>query len=129
NQTTAAHAYCGMHHQVDLQMPSRGRDPGELESARADGGSAYPRFRDGRFPADHQGDDIVLVHAGERLRVARVLTIAQDRDAVTQIDDLVELVADEENACALVAQAAQDTHEALDLMLADRRRGDRKSTR
>ena len=65
--------------------------------------------------ADHQLGELVLVRlAGDA--AAHHLAAPDDRDAVGDLEDLVELVADEDDAVALGRQAAQD-REDLDGLL------------
>src|SRR3972149_5620906 len=68
-----------------------------------------------RGPTHHAGDELV---AGDRLGlglIPGVLAIAQDRDRVTQLEHLLELVADEDDRNTLLAQVAQDGEQHLRL--------------
>ena len=72
--------------------------------------------------ADHHGRK--LLRGGVRgLDGADAFALAQDRDAVRDLHDLVELMGDEEDALALGREVLHDLHELFDLLRGqDRRR-------
>ncbi len=63
---------------------------------------------------DHAGDHLVDGRLGDRLG-ADVLAVAHHRDRVAEREDLVEAVGDEDQGATLVAQAAGDREQPLDL--------------
>ena len=69
--------------------------------------------------ADHLRDDLVDRGVGDRVG-GDVGAVAHHRDGVAQREDLVEAVGDEHQRPALVAQAAGDGEEPLDLDAAER---------
>ena len=70
--------------------------------------------------ADHQRDQLVDRGVGDRLG-RDVLAVAHHGDGVAEGEDLVEAVRDEDQRATLVAQAAGDGEEPLDLDAAERR--------
>ena len=102
----------GAHLEADVRGPPRG--PGRSFTCRSSTGRTrlagwLVAAVDGELDlaADHQLGQVVLV----RLRgqpLADDLAPADDRDPVSDIQHLVQLVADEDDAVALVAQTAQD---------------------
>ena len=65
--------------------------------------------------ADHQLGEVLLVRLG-RDPLADDLAAPDDRDPVGDLEDLVELVADEDDAVALGREAAQDLEDLLGLL-------------
>ena len=65
--------------------------------------------------SDHQLGEVVLVRLG-RDPLADDLAPPDDRDPVGDLEDLVELVADEDDAVALGGEAAQDREDLLGLL-------------
>ena len=72
----------------------------------------------GHVAADHLPHELVDARLGDRRRVD-VGAVAHDGDGVAQREHLVEPVGDEQQRAALVAQAAGDREEPLDLDAAD----------
>ena len=70
--------------------------------------------------ADHLAHEVVDRGVGDRAG-GDVGAVAHDRDGVAQVEDLVEAVRDEQQRATLVAQAAGDGEEPLDLDAAERR--------
>jgi hypothetical protein len=72
----------------------------------------------GNIPADHLAHDGLdgRLRDGARRDVGAV---THHRDGVAQVEDLVEAVRDEEQRAALIAQAAGDGEQALDLDAAE----------
>ena len=74
----------------------------------------------GHIAADHLPHELVDARLGDRGRVD-VRAVAHDGDGVAEREDLVEPVGDEQQCAALVAQAAGDREEPLDLDAAEAR--------
>ena len=72
--------------------------------------AAIDRQRD--LAADHQLGEVFLVRLG-RDALADDLAAPDDRDPVRDLEDLVQLVADEDDAVALGRQAPQDLEDLL----------------
>ena len=66
---------------------------------------------------DHQLGEVFLVRLG-RDPLADDLAAPDDRDPVRDLEDLVQLVADEDDAVALGRQAPQDLEDLLGLLRA-----------
>ncbi len=64
---------------------------------------------------DHQLGQVVLVRLGRDPR-ADDLAAPDDRDPVGDLEDLVQLVADEDDRVALVGQPTQDREDLLGLL-------------
>ena len=75
--------------------------------------AAIDRQRD--LAADHQLGEVLLVRLG-RDPLADDLAAPDDRDPVRDLEDLVQLVADEDDAVALGRQAPQDLEDLLGLL-------------
>ena len=69
----------------------------------------------GDLAADHQLGEVLLVGLG-RDPLADDLAAPDDRDPVRDVEDLVELVADEDDAVTLGRQAPQDLEDLLGLL-------------
>ena len=69
--------------------------------------------------AGHQAHRLAFLDFGER---AEILAVAEDRDPVGDIDDLVPAVRGEDDAAVLGAQVADEAEKPLDLAVAERRR-------
>ena len=70
-------------------------------------------------PADHHRDQLALVELADR-RGADTGAVAQHRHAVGEREDLRQLVADIDDADALVAQHAHDRQQLLDILFDQR---------
>ena len=71
--------------------------------------------RQGHLATDHQLGEVLLVGLG-RDPLADDLAASDDRDPIGDLEDLVELVADEDDAVALGREAAQDLEDLLGLL-------------
>ena len=71
--------------------------------------------------ADHQLCEVVLVGLGWN-PAAHDLAAADDRDAVRDLQDLVQLVADKDDAGALCGEPAEDREDLLGLLGREHRR-------
>ena len=74
-----------------------------------------------QLATDHHLDERIGVGLGRRHRPDRA-AVTQDRDALGDGEDLLELVRDVDDGDALISQAADDPEEPLDLAIAERRR-------
>src|SRR5437879_6084008 len=72
--------------------------------------------------SDHELSEIVRVRFGGPAG-AHDLSAPDDRDAVRDLEDLIELVADEDDACALRAKAAKDLEYLAGLLRREDRGG------
>ena len=74
--------------------------------------------------ADHQRDEVGRGRLGDQALADRA-AVAEDRVAVGDPEDLLELVADEEDRLALALQLGDDRVELLDLLVGRARRSAR----
>ena len=72
------------------------------------------------FAARHQGEQPLLVHAGDG-EMADQLAVAQHGDLVADLEDFFRLVRDEDDPFAFVAQGSDDAEQPLDLVDRERR--------
>ena len=111
----------------DLAGPQRQRDVAhhaaktelaQFQQRRADLGVLLGEQLVDR-PSDHHGDQLALVELADR-RGADSGAVAQHRHAVGERKDLRQLVADIDDADALLAQHAHDRQQLLDVLLHQR---------
>jgi hypothetical protein len=69
--------------------------------------------------ADHEGDKRLARHVLHRRASGNILTVAQNRDAVGDGEDFLQLVADEDDRNAIVAQLSKQLEEGGRLVLGD----------
>ena len=93
---------------------------GERLDDRALAGSPRALEQVAEVAADHQADDAFLVGVGGRSDIDQ-LAVAQHRDAVGELDDLVQPVGDVDHRHAIGAQPADNREQALRLVLGQRR--------
>ena len=75
-----------------------------------------------QLAADHQAHDLVLGQLRRRAHRDEP-AVAQDGHPVGEAQDLAQAVADVDDGHALVAQAADEREQALDLLVGQRRGG------
>ena len=91
----------------------------DLEHGLADGDVALGKDLVDR-PADHEAHQVRLAHLGG-LAFADLLAVAQADPAVGDAEDLVELVADEEDGAAFVLELLDQLEQLADLVAGQRR--------
>ncbi len=98
--------------------------PTEALDAQRDlaGGVRGPMEEVGQLPPDHVPDQRHLGDLGHRLG-RDVLTVAEDRDLIAELEDLVESVADEQDRHPGRGESPNLTEQALHLVGRQRRRG------
>ena len=107
----------------DLARPDVERDRSEAVDAEVFHGERRSAFHDARGPAAlnrRAADDLLdqlLRRDFQRAMNGDDMAVAQNRDRVCDTEDLVETMADVDDADAIVAQPPQDLEEAIDVRL------------
>ena len=119
DQAREAHHLARAQHQVHVVEARMLREAADLEQRLAD-----LRLELGEQvldpAADHHVDEIVLAHVGN-VSGRDIGAVAQHRDPVGEHEDLLEAVADVDDADAALAQQADDAEQAHDVRLGQRR--------
>ncbi len=95
------------------------RRPRSTSPPPGDGPRCRARVEVGQASPDHRAHDPLGVELRPR-DVVDDAAVAQDREAVAQLGDLVEPVADEDRGEAVLAQVADDVEEAVGLLARER---------
>ena len=106
---------------LDAAVAEFGRHIPQLKPGRS--GPALPRAAAGQkldVAADHGPHDLLLTHLGERRAIEDVAAVAKDRDPAAECVDFLQLVAHEDDACALMVKLRQDPPQMLELGVGDR---------
>ena len=101
------------HVERDVVEDARARQPLDLEQRFADLGRQLGEQL-GDVAADHLPHELVDGRVGDR-RGRDVGAVAHDGDGVAEVEHLVEAVRDEEQRATLVAEAAGDGEQPVDL--------------
>ena len=104
-------------------MAEGGRHALQLERHLAGRAGRRLRGTRGLVTADHEADEVALGEPPQLLARAGVAAVAQDCDAVAELEHLLELVAHEHDRDPLAGEAAQEAEQGQGLVRRDRRRG------
>jgi hypothetical protein len=99
------------------------RQPRQLQHRLTRHAVAHLPVSDQFAATDHQLHEVVTGHPFQRAALAGVAAVSQHRHVVAEGKNFLELVADEDDRDALVAQAAQKAEERLGLVPGQRGRG------
>ena len=107
--------------EADVLVAARRREPPRFEHDARRIDLPLGDLGDPLGAADHQRDQRLARHFRHRRASRDILAVAQNRDAVGDGEDFLQLVADEDDRDAVVAQLSEQLEEGGRLVLGDRR--------
>ncbi|MNL00279.1 hypothetical protein D3C87_1207070 [compost metagenome] len=123
HQPVKADDFTLAHGKTDIAMADCGRNTFEFKHQRIVLDRAFAPATAAFGTANHQAHQVLASETFHRPAFAGVFAIPQHRHPVANVENLLQLVADEDQACAIIAQAAQNAEEVVRFARGQRCRG------